>query len=129
MESLFFLLALAAVVAFLIYLASSGDRERVREYLEQEDCKLLSMDYLPFGGGRDGRNYTVRFLDRAGNEHEVTCRTGMWMGVYFTRDRIVREAPLPETSRATELEAENRRLRKELEKLRGSEPSVDSRDA
>jgi hypothetical protein len=61
----------------------------------------------------------VRYADRDGNERTAICKTGMFTGVYFTDDQIVRYGgppELPAQSRMAELEEENRRLREELER-------------
>ncbi|AWM42377.1 hypothetical protein C1280_24910 [Gemmata obscuriglobus] len=109
----------------MIRLAAGGmDHDRIRQYVEERGGKVLDSSWSPFGPGwfgeKSDRIYGVRYLDRDGNEHEAHCKTSMWTGVYFTEDRIVRyaERPAPATDTMTSLEAENRRLREELERLR-----------
>lgn len=117
-------IALAIVIRLL---AGGMDGDRVRAYIEQRGGRLLSSGWAPFGKGwfgeKSDRIYEVRYLDGDGNEHEATCKTSLFTGVYFTEDRIVSygETPGRETrddSRLTQLEQENRRLREELNRTR-----------
>jgi len=116
------------IIAIVVRLfAGSMDGERVRAYIEERGGRLLSSGWAPFGkgwfGDKSDRIYEVSYLDSDGNEHEATCKTSMFTGVYFTEDRIVRHArPPSETqhgSHLTDLERENRRLRDELDRLKG----------
>jgi hypothetical protein len=117
-------IALAIVIRLL---AGGMDGERVRAYIEQRGGRLLSSGWAPFGKGwfgeKSDRIYEVRYLDGDGNEHEATCKTSLFTGVYFTEDRIVSygETPRRETrndSRLSALEQENRRLREELNRTK-----------
>jgi len=116
---------LVAIVIRL--LAGSMDGDRVRAYIEERGGRLLSSGWAPFGKGwlgeKSDRIYEVRYLDSDGNEHEASCKTSMFTGVYFTEDCIVRHAKPPteaqHASPVTEIERENRRLRDELERLKG----------
>ena len=112
------------VLAIVIRLLAGGmDGDRVRSYIEQRGGRLLSSGWAPFGKGwfgeKSDRIYEVRYLDRDGNEHEATCKTSLFTGVYFTEDRIVSYGDEPRSvtrddSRLSLLEQENRRLREEL---------------
>lgn len=114
------------VLAIVIRLLADGmDGDRVRSYIEQRGGRLLSSGWAPFGKGwfgeKSDRIYEVRYLDRDGNEHEATCKTSLFTGVYFTEDRIVsygddRRPVTRDESRLSLLEQENRRLRDELNK-------------
>jgi hypothetical protein len=116
------------VLSIVIRLLAGGmDGDRVRTYIEQRGGRLLSSGWAPFGKGWFGeqsdRIYEVRYLDRDGNEHEATCKTSLFTGVYFTEDRIVSygETPRRETrddARLSVLEDENRRLREELKRTK-----------
>ena len=93
--------------------------------IDERGGTVLYSNWSPFGRGWFGeqsdRIYGVRYLDKDGNEHEAHCKTSMWTGVYSTEDRIVRyaERSTPASNRtASTLEAENRRLRRELERIR-----------
>lgn len=113
-------------LAIVIRLFAGGmDGDRVRAYVEERGGRLLASGWAPFGKGwfgeKSDRIYEVRYLDSDGNEHEASCKTSMFTGVYFTEDRIVRYAQRPtqepqDDSRFTELELENRRLRDELKR-------------
>ena len=115
-------IALAIVIRIF---AGGLDGDRVRAYIEKRGGRLLSSGWAPFGKGWFGeqsdRIYEVRYLDSDGNEHEASCKTSMFTGVYFTEDRIIRynkistHSPQDE-SRLSELERENRRLREELKR-------------
>ena len=115
-------MALAIVIRLF---AGEMDGDRVRAYVEERGGRLLASGWAPFGKGwfgeKSDRIYEVRYLDSDGNEHEASCKTSMFTGVYFTEDRIVRYVQRPtqepqDDSRFTELELENRRLRDELKR-------------
>lgn len=126
MEVALILIPLVIVVAVVIRLAAGGlDHDRIREYVEGRGGRVVDANWAPFGPGwfgeKSDRIYRVRYLDRDGHEHEAHCKTSLWTGVYFTEDRIVAEAAPPDPPAApaeSALEAENRRLREELERLR-----------
>jgi hypothetical protein len=116
-----------AALAILIRIMLGGmDGTRVRNYIEARGGRLLSSNWAPFGRGwfgeKSDRIYAVRYVDRDGNEHEASCKTSLFTGVYFTEDQIVRyAAPRQNTqndSHLSQLEQENRRLRAELERVR-----------
>jgi hypothetical protein len=121
---IFGFVALAIVIRLL---AGGMDGDRVRAYIEKRGGRLLSSGWAPFGKGwfgeKSDRIYEVRYLDGDGNEHEASCKTSMFTGVYFTEDRIVRSSQRPAheplaDSRLSELELENRRLREELRRAK-----------
>ena len=122
----FLLIPVFIVVSIAIRLAvGSIDHDRIKHYVDERGGTVLYSHWSPFGPGWFGeqsdRIYGVRYLDKDGNEHEAHCKTSMWTGVYFTEDRIVRyaERSTPASNRtASTLEAENRRLRGELERIR-----------
>lgn len=126
MEAFFLLVPLFIGLAIVIRLAAGGlDHDRIREYVESRGGRLIEAGWAPFGPGwfgeKSDRIYAVRYLDRDGNEHEAHCKTGMWTGVYFTEDRIVKCAGRPAAAPAASaeaMEAQNRRLREELERLK-----------
>ena len=123
-----FVVVIFIVIAIIIrLLAGSMDGDRVRAYIEERGGRLISSGWAPFGKGwfgeKSDRIYEVRYLDSEGNEHEASCKTSMFTGVYFTEDRIVRHArpatQAPDATHLTDLARENRRLRDELERLKG----------
>lgn len=128
MDGFFLLIPVFIVIAIVVRLAAGGmDHDRVKQYVETRGGKVLNSKWSPFGPGwfgeKSDRLYNVRYLDKDGNEHEAHCKTSMWTGVYFTEDRIVNYAeqpapPLPKSESA--LEVENRQLREELERIRGT---------
>jgi hypothetical protein len=111
------------VVILIRVAAGSMDHSRIREYIERQGGEVLQSSWAPFGPGwfgeKTARLYAVRYLDRDGNEHEANCKTSLWTGVYFTDDRIVRYAERSD-ERVDSLEEENRRLREELQRIKGS---------
>ncbi len=140
-------LLVAALVARLI--AGSLDGSRIADYLQGKGAVLVSRRWTPFGKGWFGsekeRIYAICYRDRDGHEHQATCKTSLFAGVYLTEDRVVREgrAPLPERTapirrplptgadpvspplsdgdaaiRIARLETENRQLREEIDRLR-----------
>lgn len=122
----FILIPVFVIIAIVIRLAAGGmDHDRIRQYVEERGGKVLDSQWSPFGPGwfgeKSDRIYGVRYLDKDGNEHQAHCKTSLFTGVYFTEDQIVKNAA-PNTPGLTpaesELEAENRRLREELERLR-----------
>lgn len=121
------------LIALVFRLLAGGlDHDRVKRYVEQGGGELIQANWAPFGPGwfgeKSDRIYEVRYIDRDGNERLAHCKTSMLSGVYFTQDRIVRhaerdeqaklEAPASRSTRNESLEAENRRLREELERLK-----------
>src|SRR5262245_53507112 len=120
------IIPLFIILAIVIWLVARGlDTDRVKAYIESRGGRLLEKHWAPFGPGwfgeKSDRIYQVRYVDRDGNEHLAHCKTSMWTGVYFTEDRIVKYAERPPGERAASLEEENRRLREELERLKGGE--------
>ena len=122
----FVIIPVMIIVAIAIRLAAGGmDHDRIRQYVEERGGTVLDSNWAPLGPGwfgeKSDRIYYVRYRDKDGNEHEAHCKTSMWTGVYFTEDRIVKYAERPAAPAApseSALEAENRRLREELERLR-----------
>lgn len=107
--------------ALAIYL----DKERVREYIEDNGHSVLSIHWTLFGHGwlsessKEGggnRIYEVEYRDVYGNTHHVWCKTAMLSGVFLSNDRIVSQAtvsgrPLTPEEKVVILEAELRSLR------------------
>jgi hypothetical protein len=128
-EWLFLVIPLVILFAVVTRLAAGGmDRDRIREYVEKSGGEVVESQWAPFGPGwfgeKSDRIYDVRYVDKDGNEHEASCKTSLLTGVYFTEDRIVSQAEQLASNaveQVNELEAENRRLREELEQLRGQQ--------
>jgi hypothetical protein len=118
-----FALAVVAAVGFRL-LAGNLDHGRIRAYVADRGGRVLEIRWAPFGPGWFGektdRIYDVRYIDRAGNERRAACKTSLTTGVYFTYDEVIRpaERPIEPAVDRAELEAENRRLREELARLR-----------
>src|SRR5688572_20226067 len=112
---IFVLVIAAGVVLRLV--AGGMDHDRVRSYVESRGGRVLDANWVSFGEGW------------LGNEHEAHCKTSLFSGVYFAEDRIVHHAAADgdarsdtdAASRAAALEDENRRLREEVERLRGEQ--------
>jgi hypothetical protein len=126
MDGYFWLIPVAFVVFALVsrLIAGALDHDRVRSYVVSRGGKIIETQWSPFGPGwfgeKSDRIYSVRYLDRDGNEHRAHCKTSMWTGVYFTQDEIVRHADCSPNKQES-LEEENRRLRAELERLKRGE--------
>jgi hypothetical protein len=106
--------------------AGSMDHERIKDYIRENGGRVLDVRWTPFGPGwfgeKSDRIYSVRYLDREGNEHEAHAKTSLLTGVYLTNDQIVRSvqpAPTSQTTpEAAALAAENQRLRQELARIK-----------
>ena len=117
---------LVAVAVAIRIFAGNLDRNRIRVYFEERGGRLISSSWAPFGTGwfgeRSDRIYDVRYADKDGNEHDATCKTSLFTGVYLTEDYVVtrvKPPAIPESdSHPTDLESENRKLREELEQLK-----------
>ena len=125
MEGIFLLVPVAILFALVIrHIAGGMDGDRIRRYIQGRGGAVQESRWSPFGpgwfGARSERLYRVRYVDRDGAEHEADCKTSMWTGVYFTEDRIIKEVvrSISTAGAASSLEAENHRLREELERLR-----------
>lgn len=120
-------IALAVGIGFRV-LAGNMDHDRIRDYVRNDGGTVDEIAWEPFGPGwfgeKNDRIYRVRYTDRHGNEHVAHCKTSMWTGVYFTEDKVVRYAnrtpatPRPARPTTESLEAENQRLRDEVERLK-----------
>lgn len=123
MVQVYIIFGIAALIFAVIIRLQHGsmDGDRIRSYIERQGGKLLDAHWTPFGPGSldDQRNriYEVRYLDNDGNQHHAFCKTSGWIGVSFTEDEIEECADASE--KETSLEEENRRLREELERLKG----------
>ena len=81
------------VVGILFWvLASSSDRNRIEDYIQQRGGRVVSIVWAPFGKGwfaeKNDRIYEVVYYDSEGNQHFASCKTAAWSGVYWTEDRI-----------------------------------------
>lgn len=130
--SLIVLFVLFAFIALCVRLiAGLLDGNRIDGYVRERGGRVLDRSWAPFGRGwfgeKDSRIYQVTYRDREGNVRRASCKTSMFSGVYFTDDVVVRPVakaePKPRTATGKrsveELEAENRRLREEVARLRG----------
>jgi hypothetical protein len=127
MDKVLIILGFIALAIVFRLLLGSLDRDRVRAYIGDRGGRLISSTWAPCGKGwfgeKSDRIYEVRYLDGDGNEHEASCKTSMFSGVYFTEDRIVRYGERPDREprdhlRLAELELENQRLRDELKRTK-----------
>lgn len=119
MEILIVLGVVGAAVGFRM-LAGVLNKERIRTYVSDRGGRVSSIKWSPFGKGwfgeKDAVIYEVAYSEPDGTEHLATCKTAFFSGVYFTEDRVVGE--LHRVSRSAALEAENRRLREELQAIK-----------
>jgi len=119
---LVFIVVAAVFIVIVLRLLHGGmDHDRIRQYVEARGGRLLDATWVPFGPGWLGKNkdriYEVRYLDNEGRQHHSYCKTSGWSGVYLTEDSI--QPPTAPAEAQLALEEENRRLREELERLKG----------
>ncbi len=122
MDEVLLLIPLVIVLVVVVRVMAGGlDHERVKKYVEGRGGRVLEAKWEPFGPGwlgeKSDRIYAVRYLDRDGNEHRAHCKTSLWTGVYFTEDQLVATSEHGEPQESS-LDAENRRLRAELDQLK-----------
>ena len=86
----FYLLVPAAIAYILTrrIILETLDRRRIRTFIEARGLTLVDLNLALFvtgwGDNSRGRTYTVRLRDRSGKEGEISCRTSLLGGVYFT---------------------------------------------
>jgi hypothetical protein len=124
-----FVFAGAIALAILLRLMAGGlDHQRISDYIQSRGGKVVSCHWSPFGlgwfGEKNDRIYEVTYLDGDGNQHQASCKTSFFSGVYLSEDTVVSPAKgrvdRPQVDRTVlELAEENRRLREELERLKG----------
>jgi len=118
MEILLVVFAVLAVALVFRLLAGQLDDGRVRRHIEEQGGHLIEKRWNPFGKGwlgeKNARIYEVRYRDRDGNIRRATCKTSALAGVYFTEDRVVSGSQ----AERDPLVEENRRLRREIERLK-----------
>lgn len=131
----FIVVPLLLILAVLVWFMNrSMDQDRIRGWLEFRGNKLLDSQLLPsqkdWWSNTVQRVYEVRYLDPQGHEHLATCTTGLFKGIVWTEDRILRYAdqvegiPMPGKTdiKRESVEEENRRLREELARLKANPP-------
>lgn len=126
MEAAVILIPVAIILVIVFRLAAGGlDHERVKRYIESQGGTVTDAAWAPFGPGwfgeKSDRIYRVHYQDQDGNTHEAHCKTSLLTGVYLTEDHIVESLNRAGGERES-LEAENRRLREELERLKRQGP-------
>jgi hypothetical protein len=131
MDDLYLWILAVAVFAGIRFVAGVFDRERIKKYVESRGGKLLVAKWQLGGPGSAGttgeRFYSVRYRDRDGDEHHAYCKTSMLAGVYFTQDSLLTRNERNQETRE-HLAAENRRLRTELNRMKGRERGPTSDD-
>lgn len=111
---------------------ASHDKARVRDNLRSQGARVLRLrrDYLLMDWfvEREFRSYNVRYRDRNGWEHGAICKTTNGGAIVFAEDLVLQERPgksepAPALGRESDLddrvlalEAENRRLKEELQR-------------
>lgn len=125
MEGLFIILPFIVIAIVFRLIAGGMDHDRIKQYVADRGGQLQDLSWTPLGPGwfgeKSDRIYCVLYTDQDGNKHEAHCKTSMWTGVYFTQDRIVKYAKEHQpnhTSKESQLEAENQKLREELQRLK-----------
>ena len=83
---------LGLVVVVVWVAASSMDKGRISDYVQERGGRVVSINWAPFGvgwfGEKNSRIYEVVYYDLSGNQHFATCKTSLWSGAYWTEDRI-----------------------------------------
>jgi hypothetical protein len=133
--ALLIIVPLLAILAVLLrFMNRSMDQDRIRNYIEIRSGKILECKLQ--SASQDWqkqileRTYEVRYLDVQGHEHFAACVTGIFKGILWMDDKYLRYAdqvegtPMPGKTdvKANSLEAENQRLRDELERLKRKQP-------
>ncbi|NOT52711.1 MAG: hypothetical protein HOP10_15715 [Chitinophagaceae bacterium] len=116
------IIVIAIVVIIIIRLvAGVFDGGRIEDHFSEEGKEFISKEWAPLGKGWFGdssdRIYVVRYKDKDGHIHEAYCKTSMFSGVYITEDKIV-EYNKDALTDVKKLEAENLKLKEELERLK-----------
>ena len=116
--------AVLVVVGLSIRLfAGHLDKGRIEAYVKRQGWTMEDRSWDPLGPGwigeRDSRIYQIVFRDEEGNLRRAGVKTSMFSGVYLTDDTIIERPKVPPKSglQGAELEAENRRLKENVEKL------------
>jgi hypothetical protein len=82
------------IVLFILFWVGVGflDKGRIRDYVEGQGGRVVSISWAPFGRGwfgeKEERIYEVVYYDREGNQHFATAKTSLFTGVYWTDDRV-----------------------------------------
>lgn len=124
MVSVVIIVPLVLLVAIGIRMfAGSLDHERIKDYIRENGGRVLEVGWEPFGPGwfgeKSDRIYSIRYLDREGNEHRAHGKTSLLTGVYLTNDQVVRSVQASQAPPdAAALAAENQRLRQELARIK-----------
>ncbi len=133
LEFLFFLAAGIVLYAICSAARRWGDKSEIEQNLRRQGARLRFLKRCrrldTWANKNTARYYQIRYHDRNGWEHEAQCMTDNIGGVYYADDTVSgesaveREAPAaarPVTgeNRIADLEAENRRLKAELERSR-----------
>ncbi|MBX7259539.1 MAG: zinc ribbon domain-containing protein [Candidatus Hydrogenedentes bacterium] len=101
-------LFIAAFVAVGILAACSWiinhrlDKRRITRVIGYSGGVVLKIEWTPFGKGwlfeNRCRFYDVTFRNNNGEIVTATCKTSMWMGVYWTGEAVPSFAPSPAQS-------------------------------
>jgi hypothetical protein len=123
MEVLLVFIGMIFLIVIIRLIAGSVDHERIDEYISERGGKVIERQWNPFGKGwfgtQNSRLYELKYVDKDGNIHQATCKTSALAGVYFTEDEIVGPVrKIKYSGRETELEEENRRLKRQIEELK-----------
>jgi hypothetical protein len=115
-------LLLVGVVLFW-FVNRNMDEERIKSHVRQKGGEVTKCLFVPTGHGwwadQQNRMYDVRYADVDGVEHQARARASLFKGVTWVEDRtigVTGQAPTP-----TQLEAENRRLKEEVERLKAQQ--------
>ena len=87
MDTSIALLVFALVLLILRFIVGGNyDRRKIREDVERSGGQVVDVSWTPGFGGGHTRLYTVIYRTRDGKTMTTTCRTGPWMGVYWSGD-------------------------------------------
>jgi hypothetical protein len=92
-------LGIAAIFIVFVFVAigawmfsMSLDKDRIRNYIQDQGGRIISISWAPFGtgwfGSKNERIYEVVYYDADGDQHWATCKTSLFSGVYWTDDRV-----------------------------------------
>lgn len=115
-----FIFFVIAVIGLGLY-SVSGNKTRIKDYIESKGGELVEEDWQPFGKGWFGEDkesiYKIKYYDKKGNLHESWAKTSFFTGVFLSDDTIVEYSGKKDREEHN-LEKENQELREEIARLR-----------
>ena len=116
-ELLFVFIPFILAIRFLV---DRLDRDRIRKDVAARGGEVEDITWRPFGRGwfgeKSDRVYEVAWTDGMRHAHVAWCKTSLFSGVFWSEDSSMLRGGAGRDVAA--LEAENRRLREELERVK-----------